>query len=239
MVYFRTNAAFVEEEKLVSEIERLKEIYNSIRKYGVHKTRFSLIYETPPGYICDIRDGYSDNIDEFVTDDKKLYERIEEYLKQYQPEDLPKLRFYDDNMISLANLYAIREKLDQATKPLVWLKSGGSIVIQPTEAMTVIDVNTGKSIAGKKKVQETFLRINLEAAKEIARQIRLRNISGIIIIDFIDMELEKDNQLLMSTLNSYFKKDPIRTTLVDMPALGLIEVTRMKVRRPLYEQIKD
>lgn len=121
---------------------------------------------------------------------------------------------------------------------MVWLKSGGTLVIQPTEALTVIDVNTGKAIAGKKKVQETFLKINLEAAKEIAKQIRLRNISGIIIIDFIDMELQKHKDMLMEELKHHFKKDPIKTTLVDMTALGLVEVTRKKLRKPLHEQIE-
>ncbi len=235
----RTNADGINEKRLVAEIEKLIEIYSDIRTYGVHKSRFSLIYETPPGYICDIRDGYSDNVDEFITDDKELYDKIKEYLEHYQPEDLSKLRFYDDKILSLANLYSLRNKLDEAIKPLVWLKSGGSLVIQPTEAMTVIDVNTGKAVAGKKKVQETFLKVNLEAAKEIANQIRLRNISGIIIIDFIDMKLTKDNELLMNTLDSYFKDDPIKTTLVDMTALGLVEVTRKKVRKPLHEQVKE
>jgi ribonuclease G len=98
-------------------------------------------------------------------------------------------------------------------------------------------VNTGKAVAGKKKVQETFLKVNREAAKEIAKQIRLRNLSGIIIIDFIDMELKKDKDLLMDELEEYFKKDPVKTTLVDMTALGLVEVTRKKVRKPLHEQL--
>lgn len=236
---FRTNAANISEEKIVSEIKKLIKIYDDIRTYGVHKNRFSLIYEAPPTYICDIRDGYSDNVDEFITDDKELYDKVKDYLEHYQPEDLPKLRFYNDKMISLANLYGLRSKIGEAVKPLVWLKSGGSLVIQPTEALTVIDVNTGKAVAGKKKVQETFLKVNLEAAKEIAKQIRLRNISGIIIIDFIDMELDKHNELLMETLNGYLNKDPIKTTLVDMTALGLVEVTRKKVRKPLHEQVKE
>jgi len=122
---------------------------------------------------------------------------------------------------------------------MVWLKSGGSLIIQPTEALTVIDVNTGKAIAGKKKTQETFLKVNREAAREIARQIRLRNLSGIIIIDFIDMELERDKELLMEELRENFKKDPTKTTLVDMTALGLEEVTRKKVRKPLHEQLQE
>lgn len=235
----RTNAAFAPEDKIVNEMQKLITEYEKIREFGVHKSRFSLLYSTPPNYICDIRDGYSDHIDEFVTDDSELYQHIREYLEAYQPEDLEKLRFYQDDILSLNNLYGIHDKLNEAVRPMVWLKSGGTLVIQPTEALTVIDVNTGKAIAGKKKVQETFLKVNLEAAKEIAKQIRLRNLSGIIVIDFIDMELKKNQELLMADLEEYFKRDPIKTTLVDMTALGLVEVTRKKLRKPLHEQLED
>lgn len=238
-IIIRTNAAYAPEEKINSEIEKLISSYENIRKYGIYKTCFSLLYKTPPAYICDLRDSYTDNVDEFLTDDLELYNNMREYLLAYQPEDIDKLRFYEDELISLAALYGIGDKLSNAIRPMVWLKSGGSIVIQPTEALTVIDVNTGKAIAGKKKTQETFLNVNREAAKEIARQIRLRNLSGIIIIDFIDMELEKNKELLMEELKEYFKKDPIKTTLVDMTALGLVEVTRKKVRKPLHEQLKE
>ncbi len=235
----RTNAAYNSEEKITDEIKKLIEAYEKIRNYGIHKSCFSLLYTTPPNYICDIRDGYADNVEEFVTDNEKLHDNIKDYLEQYQPEDLGKLRLYKDPTLSLSNLYGIQDKLTEAIRPMVWLKSGGTLVIQPTEALTVIDVNTGKAVAGKKKVQETFLKVNREAAKEIARQIRLRNLSGIIIIDFIDMDLQKDNELLMNELENYLKQDPIKTTLVDMTALGLVEVTRKKVRKPLHEQVEE
>ncbi len=235
----RTNAAYVPEELLAAEIKNLIASYENIRRYGVHKNRFSLLYQTPPNYICDIRDSYTEKVDEFVTDDEDLFGHIKGFLEAYQPEDLGKLRLYRDDLLSLSSLYGINDKLNDAIRPMVWLKSGGSLVIQPTEALAVIDVNTGKAVAGKKKVQETFLKINREAAKEIAKQIRLRNLSGIIIIDFIDLELKKDQDLLMAELEEYFKKDPVKTTLVDMTALGLVEVTRKKVRKPLHEQLEE
>jgi ribonuclease, Rne/Rng family len=235
----RTNAAYMPDEKITEEMKTLIEAYENIRKYGVHKSRFSMLYKAWPNYICDIRDGYAENVEEFLTDDPQLYENIQNYLKIYQPEDLEKLRYYEDATCRLSSLYGLNDKLNNAVRPMVWLKSGGTLVIQPTEALTVIDVNTGKAVAGKKKVQETFLKINREAAKEIAHQIRLRNLSGIIIIDFIDMELQKDKELLMEELREYFKKDPVKTTLVDMTALGLVEVTRKKVRKPLHEQLTE
>lgn len=234
----RTNAEHAQPEVIVKEVEGLIKIYNHIRQYGVHRTRFTLLHRNQPSYICDIRDNLSDSITEIVTDEKEIYENIKTYLEAFQPEDLPKLRFYDDPMISMCNLYSISSKIENALKQHVWLKSGGSIVIQPTEALTVIDVNTEKAIAGRKNAQETFFKVNMEAAVEIAKQIRLRNLSGIIIIDFIDMTDKGKQEQLMKELERLFKKDPVKTVLVDMTALGLVEVTRKKIKRPLHEQIQ-
>jgi Ribonucleases G and E len=233
----RTNAAHAPAEQIMREVELLKEQYHNILEYGIHKTALSLLYQTPPGYICNIRDGFAEQMDEIITDDREIYENMASYLKNYQTEDLPKLRFYEDGLISLGNLYGISLKLEHALREKVWLKSGGTIIIQPTEALTVIDVNTGKAISGKKNVQETFFKINMEAAREIAKQLRLRNLSGIILIDFIDMEEQDRRDSLMRELESLFKEDPIKTTLVDMTALNLVEITRKKVRKPLREQI--
>ena len=117
------------------------------------------------------------------------------------------------------------------------MKSGAYLIIQPTEALTVVDVNTGK-YDGHKKLRETFLRINLEAAQELARQLRLRNLSGIIVVDFIDMEDREDQKTLMDALERELKKDPVKTVLVDMTPLGLVELTRKKVRKTLKEQVE-
>ena len=197
-----------------------------------------MVYKTPSAYLCDIRDGYANALTEIVTDDQTIYAQIKEYLETYQEEDLDKLRLYEDHQITLSALYNIEKRLDEATREHVWLKSGAYLIIQHTEAFNVIDVNTGKAIAGKKKAQETFLKINLEAAREAARQIRLRNLSGIIIIDFIDLLDKKDQEILMRELADLFRKDPVKTTVVDITALNLVEITRKKVRKPLHEQLK-
>lgn len=233
----RTNAAFVAKELIEEEIKTLMRIYEEVKVRGSHKTAFSMVLPAPTGYLCDIRDSLSVSTDEIITDNKDIYEEILDYLKTYQKEDLDKLIFFQDKLITLSNLYGIRTKLENALKQKVWLKSGGSIIIEPTEALTVIDVNTGKAISGKKQPKDTFFKINLEAAIEIAKQIRLRNLSGILIIDFIDMEEEEYKLRLMKELDELFKKDPVRTILVDMTALNLVEVTRKKVRKPLHEQI--
>lgn len=233
----RTNAARQSKEIIQNEVKELITQYEELKKYGVHKKTFSLLYQNIPGFISDIKDGYGNAMDEIVTDDKDIYESIYHYLSNHQKEDVSKLRFYEDKLLSLANLYSINNKLEHALREKVWLKSGGTIIIQPTEALTVIDVNTGKAISGKKNIDENFLKINREAAKEIAKQLRLRNISGIIIIDFITMTKEEHKQILMEELDSYLKKDPIKTTLVDMTPLNLVEITRKKVRKPLHEQL--
>ncbi len=237
-IIMRTNAEYAKKEFIQKEISNLIAIYDNIRTYGIHKDRFSLLFQAPPGYICDIRDGFSGNLDEIITDDKDIMEEMTVYLTNYQAEDLQKLRFYEDELLSLSSLHGIQTKLEKALQEKVWLKSGGYLVIQPTEALVVIDVNTGKAVAGKKQVQETFFKMNQEAAIEIARQIRLRNLSGIIIVDFIDMESDDNKNELMNELEKLLKRDPTKTVVVDMTALGLVEITRKKVRKPLHEQYK-
>ena len=139
-------------------------------------------------------------------------------------------------MLSLSKLYSLEGRLEAALRERVWLKSGGYLIIQPTEALTVIDVNSGKSIA-KKKAQEHYLKINLEAAEEIALQLRLRNLSGIIIVDFIDMKSEEDNELLLKTLRTCIRADSVPVQVVDMTKLHLVEITRKKVKKTLAEQL--
>ena len=128
-------------------------------------------------------------------------------------------------------------KVEKALREQIWLKSGASIVLQHTEALTVIDVNSGKNII-KKEMRENLLRINLEAAKEIAYQLRLRNISGIIIIDFINLLAKEDEAVLLKEFRTYLKDDPVKTDLIDMTKLGLVEVTRKKIRKSLRDSLK-
>lgn len=233
----RTNSINASDEMIINEIEILINYFNQINNYSGFKKTFSLIYEGPCNYISHIRDGYSDLIDKIVTDDEGIFNKIFDYLSTYQKEDLVKLKLYKDDFISLNSFYGIKTKLNEALQKSVWLKSGASIVIQHTEALTAIDVNTGKAISGKKPIEDTFLKINLEAAKEIGKQIRLRNLSGIIIVDFIDMKLKENKEILLKEFNKILLQDPTKTTLIDMTALGLVEITRKKVRKPLYEQV--
>ena len=232
----RTNGKNACLEELLSEFYSLQETYQNLMKEVPYRTCYTRLHQAPSTFLTNIRNAYADQLEEIVTDDAEIHKEIYHFLKQEQPEDLEKLRFYQDPLLSLKNLYRLDQVIEGATAQRVWLKSGGYLVIQPTEALVVIDVNTGK-YSGKKTKEETILKINLEAAEEIGKQLRLRNLSGIIIIDFIDMWEEKSRILLFKHLKAVVLQDPVKTTVVDFTKLNLIEMTRKKIHRPLYEQI--
>ena len=233
-IIMRTNAKDAEEDVLNTEIVNLINEYNDIIQKAPTRTTFSCLKKAPKEYLTELKNIYQDGLTEIVVEDQGIYDEVKDYLQKEQPEDIEKLRLYYDKLLPLHKLYSIEKRLEDALKEYVWMKSGSYLVIQPTEALTVIDVNTGKNIS-KKKDDETYLKINLEAAREAAKQIRLRNLSGIIIVDFINMNKKEYTEQLLSEFESLLKRDPIATTLVDMTKLQLVEVTRKKVRKPLHE----
>lgn len=222
---------------LAEEIRHLSSQLSQIMDHAPHRICYSLLYQPPAMYLTGLRDEPEGQYEEIVTDDKDIYESILTYKKENPGYRLPEIRFYQDDRLPLYKLYSVEARIQEALSKKVWLKSGGYLVIEPTEALTVIDVNTGKMITGK-DMEQTYLKINLEAAQEIALQLSLRNISGIIIVDFINMRPEEHNRQLMSVLGGLLKKDPVRTKLEDITALGLVEITRMKKEKPLYEQFR-
>jgi len=231
----RTNAVDADKQQLCQELERLQAQYHSVLDKARTRTCYSSIYHPEPTFLQTLRDFPGGIPDQIITDDSNLYQILYAYLSEFQPESLPCLTMHSDQFSSLQILYSLEKHLDEALKERVWLKSGGYLVIQPTEALTVIDVNTGKFEGGKQK-QHTFLKINREAAVETARQLRLRNLSGIIIVDFIDMTSQEDRETLMELFRQELKKDPVKTTLVDMTKLYLMEITRKKIKKSLQEQ---
>lgn len=235
----RTNAGeLAEREPLVSDIRKLSALAGRLLSVADKRTCYSCLYRPASPYLMEIRDTYTDQFDAIITDDRELYEEAADFLGTQYPEELSRLQFYEDSRVSLSNLYGLSAKLREATETRVWLKSGGYLVIEPTEALTVIDVNSGK-YSGKKGIRDTFRMINREAALEIARQLRLRNLSGIILVDFINMEEPDDRQELLDFLSAQLKRDPVKTALIDMTPLGLVEITRKKIRRPLKEQLEQ
>lgn len=233
----RTNASDVTKERLLAEAEQLEALYREIKEKGVHQTRGSLLYQSQPWYVENLRDVRDSELSEVITDSPEVYTRLVDFAQKYQPESLKKLRFYQDEALSLSSLYSFQKVIKEALSSQIWLKSGAFLVIEPTETLTVIDVNTGKSVNGKKTGDAMFLSINLEAAAECMHQLRLRNLSGMIMIDFINMESKENNEKLMSYVRELAKKDRVPVTVVDMTGLKLVELTRKKVKKPLHEQI--
>ena len=234
----RTNAKDVEDSVLKIELEHLIREYENLVKTAKTRVCFSCLKKAPKQYLTELINIYQDGLTDIIVEDGELYDEVKEFLEKNQPEDLEMLRLYSDKLLPLHKLYSLEKHVENALKERVWMKSGAYLVIQPTEALTVIDVNTGKCI-DKRKDDKTYLKINLEAAKEAAKQMRLRNLTGIIIVDFINLT----NKEMMSELLTYFekelKKDPVATTLVDMTKLQLVEVTRKKIRKPFHEAYNE
>lgn len=221
----RTQAEHAEDAAITREIEGQARLLYSIMKKSEYATQYTCLYHTEVEYIKDIRRMHALQDVEIVTDIPEVTEAISE------------IPLYTDEY-TLTLRYSLASLLEKTLSKRAYLKSGAYLVIEPTEAMTVIDVNSGKSIKGK-NVEEQFLKINIEAAKEIARQLRLRNISGIVMIDFINMKEESHNHELMKNLAEYVRTDPVRTTVVDMTKLGLVELTRQKGKRALHEVFSE
>ena len=230
----RTNAKEAEEDTIRTELEKLIQDYQRMIQFAATRVCFSCLKSAPKQYLTELKNIYQEGLTDIVVEDEDIYQEVKDFLMESQPEDLGKLRFYEDKMLPLHKLYSIEKRIEDVLKERVWLKSGAYLVIQPTEALTVIDVNTGKCI-DKKRDDRAYLKINIEAAKEAARQIRLRNLSGIILIDFINLSRKELMDELMEYFGKELRRDPIATTLVDITKLQLVEVTRKKIRKPFHE----
>lgn len=236
-IIVRTNCRDAQEEEILHELKELMKRYEAVLQKGKSRVCFSVLEKSMPEYVQILQNLYSQDLEEIVTDKQELYECAVQYLKGYKQQEKI-VRYYEDKLLPLYKLYNLQKAFEQAQNERVWLKSGGFLVIQQTEAFVCIDVNTGKCTS-KKDMQETFRKINLEAAKEIAWQLRLRNLSGIILIDFINLERAEDKEELMQTLQKYLWQDSIKGTVVDMTELNIVEVTRKKVRKSLAEELKE
>ena len=197
----------------------------------------SMLYAGESDYIEIIKDRLKYTTFDIVTDIKEVYEKILSFLKENHSELANRVRLYEDPMISMNKLYSIDTLFESALDKRVWLKDGGYLFIEPTEALTVIDVNTGKNVQ-KKDASAVKLKTNLEAIKESARQMRLRNISGIIVIDLINTSDKCETDLLYHTMKDYLKEDRLNTVAIDITKLCLFEITRRKRKPSLLEVMK-
>lgn len=241
-VVIRTNASeLISEspdslEPLITECLKLSEQMDSLIKDAVHRTCYSRVWYSQPPYLTMLRDANNLCYSQIITDDENLYNELYSFLKYSSPELSDKLTLYSDTSYPLSKLHSIDTKIGELLSSKVWLRSGAYLVIEKTEAMYVIDVNSGKNIA-KKANSEYILAINIEAAKEIMYQLRLRNLTGIIMVDFINMDNDADKEKLLYELRQDAKYDPIKTVIVDMTALDLVEITRQKNMKSLAEQL--
>ena len=235
-VILRTSAKDAVPELLLDEIQRLRGTAERVARAAKTRTCYSLLYGADPGYLRAVRDA-GGNFDRVVTDLPECREKLLQYFHGEEPEHEASLSFYDDPLQPLAKAWPLDKAVREALAKKVWLKSGGNLIIEATEALTVIDVNSAKA-AGPGKSRQAVLRLNLEAADMAARQMILRNLSGMILIDFVNMEDEADVDILLRHLRDVLSMDPVRTVLVDMTGLGLVEITRQKVRRPVAEVLR-
>lgn len=230
----RTNAKDAPFDKVMDEIQVLRERFWNLKETAGSRTCFSCLEEAPRSYITDLKNVYMEGLTEILVEDHDLYEEVKAFFGKEQSDQLALLKKYDSSQVSLSACYGTHAVLQNTLSERVWLKSGAYLIIQPTEGLTVIDVNSGKCVS-KRADDSAYLRMNLEAAEEIARQLRLRNLSGIIIVDFINMDHAETMQKLLKDFRAFLSHDPIPTTLVDVTGLQLVEVTRKKIRKPLYE----
>ncbi len=235
----RTAAAGASSEELRATSSRLVQQWEAIDGRGRqgHGARPSST-GSPTWRVRVIREEFNRDYRGVVIDDLTLFEQVRDYVAAVNPELADRVEYYDpdEEHLPLFERYHVHEQLHKALDRKVWLPSGGSLVIDRTEALTVIDVNTGKNV-GTSNLEETVYRNNLEAAEEIARQLRLRDIGGIIVIDFIDMEIRENRAKVSSALRAALARDKTRTQAFDISELGLVEMTRKRVSEGLVESL--
>jgi ribonuclease G len=229
-IVIRTSARDAADDEITADIVSLQAIFRRITTTGVHSSSGTLLHRNMPGYLARLKAEDPDRLDRIYTDQRDLYDEIAAYLPKLKESGL--LRFYDDPQVSLSTLYHLRGNMEQLLGSKVWLPSGANIIIEQLETLTVIDVNSGKNISRK---PEFLFSVNLEAAREIARQLRLRNISGIIIVDFINLSSDEQQRELVSVIRQELKKDVVPAQFVDLTKLGLVEITRKKTYKSLRE----
>jgi ribonuclease G len=233
----RTASEGKTKEELGADLNFLKRIWESIQEKAKTVRAPSILHQDLGIIFRVIRDLHSHNLKKIIVDDVFVYERVGEFLKDYLPEQGCEVVYFDEKD-PIFEVFGIEIEIAKLLHKKIWLKSGGYIVLDYTEALTVIDVNTGRYL-GKKDLEDTILRTNLEAVKEIAYQIRLRNIGGIIIIDFIDMERKESRETVFQALIDALKKDRIKTFAYPISELGLVQITRKRTRHNIVNLLTE
>jgi ribonuclease E len=239
-VIVRTAAEGVVEEELRADVLRLLSQWNQIEALAKQSKSPALLYREPDMAVRVIREEFNANYRQIIIDDKALFDDVREYVGAISPGLVDRVQYYDPKAEGLALFEHthIHEQVHKALDRKVWLPSGGSLIIEHTEALTVIDVNTGKNV-GSTSLEATVLQNNLEAAAEVAHQLRLRDIGGIIVIDFIDMEIKENRTKVVSSFKQALARDKTRTQVFDISELGLVEMTRKRIGEGLLTSYAD
>ena len=239
-VIIRTAAEGVSADDLARDVASLAEKWAAIEAEVAKSNQPRLIYRDLDLAVRVLREELNDDYRGVLIDDRDLFEKVREYVLAVNPELADRIEYYDRSSedLPLFERYFVHEQLHRALDRKVFLPSGGSLIIERTEALTVVDVNTGKNV-GKTNLEETVFRNNLEAAEEVARQLRLRDIGGIIVIDFIDMESKANRDAVASALRQALSRDKTRTQVFDISELGLVEMTRKRVNEGLLESVSS
>ncbi len=236
----RTAADGATADELRRDVARLTQQWERIESMSRSSRAPALLYREPDMAVRVIREEFNRNYRGVVIDDRTLYEEVRDYVASVNPELVDRVEWAgdSDDPLPVFERYHVHEQIHKALDRKVWLPSGGSLIIERTEALTVIDVNTGKNV-GVSNLEETVFRNNLEAAEEIARQLRLRDIGGIIVIDFIDMEIAANRAEVIKTFRAALARDKTRTQVFDISELGLVEMTRKRISEGLIESFSE
>ena len=234
----RTAAENVTADEIERDVNRLVSQWNEIEQLANSVNAPALLYREPDMALRVIREEFNADYRGVVIDDEALHEQVRDYVSAISPALADRIEYFDrdEEPLPLFERHHVHEQIHKALDRKVWLTSGGSLIIEHTEALTVIDVNTGKNV-GSSSLEETVFRNNLEAADEIARQLRLRDIGGIIVIDFVDMERRENRDMVVRTFREALARDKTRTQVFDISELGLVEMTRKRIGEGLLESI--
>jgi ribonuclease E len=237
-IIVRTAAEGVTEEEIERDVRRLLAQWDATDRLSKRATAPSLLYREPDLAVRVIREEFNTEYRSIIIDDVSLFEEVRDYVRSISPELADRVEYYDPTTepLPLFERHHVHEQLIRATDRKVWLPSGGSLIIEHTEALTVIDVNTGKNV-GSRSLEETVFHNNVEAAEEIARQLRLRDIGGIIVIDFVDMESKENREKTIQVFRESLARDKTRTQVFDISELGLVEMTRKRIGEGLLESV--
>jgi ribonuclease E len=236
----RTAAEHATEAELVADMTVLLKQWSDIEQKAAKAQRPALLSREPELAVRVIREEFSADYRGVMIDDRRLFEEVRDYVQAFNPDLADRIEYYDAEKegLSVFERFHVHEQVHKALDRKVWLPSGGSLIIEHTEALTVIDVNTGKNV-GKSNLEETVFHNNMEAAEEVAKQLRLRDVGGIIVIDFIDMEIKDNRAKVVAALRDALARDKTRSQVFDISELGLVEMTRKRIGEGLLTEYSE